>query len=139
MDEKNVLAYIIQQGVDWNEQLNLFEDDKGTIPTDLTGATIDLQIFRSLQSLTPFIELSTTLGTIQLIGYPAQINWKVPDTQTALYVPAPGFLLPEFAALNDPTLAPFGFYNLRAKDVYGSVLRELSGPIALSRGSNTSL
>jgi hypothetical protein len=131
----DVLFYVIQQGADWNEQVELCNDDLSVM--NLEGCSADLQIFQSPQNPTVLLDLSTADETITLDGAAGQINWLVPASQTAEFAPSPGLLAPIFGF--DPMLRPFGFYNLRVKWPNGQIFRELSGQVALSLGSTSTL
>lgn len=131
----DALFYKILQGDDWEEQVEL-ANKGGSIP-DLTGCAVELQIFRNPQNPVVLLDLSTAEGTITLNGSAAQINWLVPASQTATFTPSPGLLAPAFGF--DPLLAPFGFYILRVKWPNGRLFRELSGQVALSLSSISTL
>ncbi|MFM0243763.1 hypothetical protein [Paraburkholderia sediminicola] len=133
--DSDSLFYVIQQGADWNEQLEFCNDDWSVI--NLTGCSADLQIFQSPQNPIVLLELSTAAGTMTLNGVAGRLNWARPAAQTALFQPSPGLLSPLFGF--DPMLRPFGFCNLRVKWSNGQIFRNLSGQVALSLGSTSNL
>lgn len=135
MSDADVVFYVIQQGADWNEQLEFCNDDGSVI--DLTGCSADLQILQSAQNPIGLLELSTAAGTMALNGAAGRLNWLVPEAQTATFQPSPGLLSPLFGF--DPMLRPFGFFNARVKWPNGQVFRNLSGQVALSLGSTSIL
>ena len=129
-DSDDILLYLIEQGVDWNEQLQL-ENCDGT-PDTLLGATVQLDIFQSAQNPALLLSLSSGAGTMTLNGATAQINWVIPAAQTSQLQPTPGILDPGFGI--DPLIKHFGFYVLRARFADGQIFKELSGPVALKLG-----
>ncbi|HEX7906880.1 MAG TPA: hypothetical protein VF534_02140 [Paraburkholderia sp.] len=129
------LFYKILQGADWNEQLEFCNDDGSVI--DLTGGSADLQIIQSPQNPIVLLALSTAAGSMVLNGHTGRLNWLVPAIQTALFLPSPGMLSPLFGF--DPMLRQFGFFNARVKWSNGQIFRQLSGQVALSLGSTSTL
>lgn len=129
-NDEDVLFYLIQQGADWCEQVELESDDGS--PFDLSGGSARLDVFRSFANPTPFLTLQTADGTMTLDGSRGKLNWLVAAAQVATFQGTTGMLSPRFGY--DRSLVPFGFYNLRAKWASGQIARALSGQIALSIG-----
>jgi hypothetical protein len=132
----DALFYKIQQGADWNEQLQFFNPETNQ-PLSFVNCEAQLDIFPSAQNLTPILTLSSVAGTLLLNGAQGQLNWLVPAAQTALFQPSPGLLSPVFGW--DPLLRPFGFYLARVKRSNGQIYSELSGEVALRLGPSTLL
>jgi hypothetical protein len=132
----DALFYKIQQGADWNEQLQFFNRETNQ-PLSFVNCEAQLDIFPSAQNLTPILTLSSVAGTLLLNGAQGQLNWLVPASQTALFQPSPGLLSPVFGW--DPLLRPFGFYLARVKRSNGQIYSELSGEVALRLGPSTLL
>lgn len=128
MSDADVCFYIIRQGSDWEEQVDLCNDDDSII--DISGCSAELRVVQTLQNQTVLLDLSTAAGTLVLDGPAGQINWAVPAVQTATLQGSPGLLPPVFGF--DPSLVPFGFYSLRVKWPSGQLVTELTGVIALS-------
>lgn len=129
------LFYKIFQGADWNEQLEFCNDDGSVI--DISDCSADLQIIQSPQNPIVLLGLSTDAGTMTLNGPAGRLNWLVLAAQTALLQPSPGMLSPLFGF--DPMLRQFGFFNARVKWSNGQIFRQLSGQVALSLGSTSTL
>jgi hypothetical protein len=121
--------FVIDQGSDWNIQIVLQNDD-GT-PMNLVGCQAYLQVRSMPQSTTALIDLSTVAGTMTLNGAASQINWNVPASQTAGFLPQPGVAL---GAAPNQNIVPFGCFDLLIKWPNGHVTPYLSGQISLKLG-----
>jgi hypothetical protein len=123
------IPFLIVQGVDWPVQLQLWADPAATIPLNLTGCAVALEVRPWPGNTTVLLSLSTAADTITITN-PTQgmLSWDVPAVQTAAFAKTPGVCVP---SLFPPYACGFGAYDLFVTWPSGQITQEAFGPVGL--------
>jgi hypothetical protein len=109
-----VYNLIIEIDADWQMLITAYDDAAGTIPTNLTGYTSEMQIRQLISDPTALVTLSTRNGGITLGGTAGTIQLNMSHTTTG------------------NISVPQGVYDLYLVNASGFVTRILEGIVYFS-------